>query len=83
MGQRWLFKDCMSWRDDLRRREDRFQGPTSTYPRNQFSRRRRHSDLKIGVRGTFCAQAYAFLNMIVLALKSFFTFKYTSCLAST
>ena len=41
-----------------------------------------HSALKIGVRGTFVL-SLAKLNMVVLALKSFFIFKYTSCLALT
>ena len=30
-----------------------------------------HSALKIGAREAFCTQAYAFLNMDVLALKAF------------
>ena len=39
--------------------------------------------LKNRAEGDILCWAYAFLDMLVLALKSFFAFKYTSCLALT
>ena len=68
------------------------QHPALRWHENQFPHQRQlletsfHAGaqcLKNRGEGDILCWAYAFLNMFVLALKSFFTFKYTSCLALT